>query len=66
MDIKYKARLNAVYFILAGVATLLSGWTQYLNQQPETGQTLLLVSLALLATGSYNVIYTQKPSRLLP
>ncbi|WP_028304932.1 hypothetical protein [Oceanospirillum maris] len=66
MDIKYKARLNAVYFILAGVATLLLSWTQFLNRQPDAGQALLLISLTLLATGSYNVIFTQKPSQILP
>jgi len=66
MDIKYKARLNAVYFILAGVATLLLSWTQFLNQQPDAGQALLLISLTLLATGGYNVVFTQKPSQILP
>lgn len=66
MDTKYKARLNAVYFILAGVFTLLLGWTQYLNQLPEAGQTLMLVSATLMTTGIYNFWFTHKPSRLLP
>lgn len=66
MDIKYKARLNAVYFILAGAATLLLGWTQYLNQLPEAGQALMLISLSLMATGIYNARFTHKPSKILP
>lgn len=66
MDTKYKARLNAVYFILAGAFTLLLGWTQYLNQLPEAGQALILVSVTLLTTGIYNFWFTHKPSRLLP
>lgn len=66
MDTKYKARLNAVYFILAGSFTLLLGWTQYLNQLPAAGQGLMLASTTLLATGLYNFWFTHKPSRLLP
>ena len=66
MDTKYKARLNAVYFILAGTATLLLGWAQYMNQFPQAGQAFMLISLTLLATGIYNFWFTHKPSRILP
>ncbi|WP_417598400.1 hypothetical protein [Oceanospirillum sp.] len=66
MDTKYKARLNAVYFILAGAVTLLLGWTQYLNQLPQAGEALMLISLTLLVTGLYNFVFPLKPSRMLP
>ena len=66
MDTKYKARLNAAYFILAGALTLLLGWMQYLNQLPSAGQTLMLLSLTLAGTGIYNLIFPKAPSRILP
>ena len=66
MDTKYKARLNAVYFILAGVAMLLLGWTQYLNELHLAGKTLMLTSLTLIACGVYNLRFMGSPSATLP
>lgn len=66
MDTKYKARLHAAYFLLAGTGTFILGWSHYQNVLPEAGVSLLFGGLILLFCGAYNLWLTRQPSQALP
>ncbi|WP_028299803.1 GGDEF domain-containing protein [Oceanospirillum beijerinckii] len=72
MDSKYKARLNASYFLLAGIGSLILGWNHFYNALPENdlippaGVILAIGGVILFLCGAYNMWLVRRPSRVLP
>lgn len=66
MDTKYKARLHALYFIFAGIGTLVLGGVNYLHQSHLSAWLLDIGGLLLLSCGLYNFWRVYKPSILIP
>ncbi|OPX55833.1 GGDEF domain-containing protein, diguanylate cyclase (c-di-GMP synthetase) or its enzymatically inactive variants [Oceanospirillum multiglobuliferum] len=66
MDTKYKARLHALYFIFAGIGTLILGGVNYLHQSHLSAWLLDIGGFLLLSCGVYNFWRIYQPSRIIP